>query len=261
MTTPSPPDPALGIFETMLVVAGRPIELDAHLDRLEASLEALFGLALPVEARELVNGRAAGIDLGRLRLTVAPAAAGVAYDAIAREIDPQVSFPDWEHSPELLAQPLAGGLGSHKWADRSRLRDAAEGTVPLLLDRDDEVLEAGWANVFAAFDGALVTPRADGRILAGITRAAAIAIARETGIEVQERRLGRDQLLEADEVFLTGSVRGVAPARALDGAALPKAGGISRLVGDALRRRWIPVAGAAGARERAASPPPGRLAR
>jgi para-aminobenzoate synthetase / 4-amino-4-deoxychorismate lyase len=254
MTAPSPPDPALGVFETMLVVAGAAIERDAHMARLEASLEALFGLALPIEARELVAERAAGIDLGRLRLTVAPEAGGASCDAVAREIDPQIPFPDWERGPELLGQPLAGGLGFHKWADRSRLRETAEGTVPLLLDRDDEVLEAGWANVFAACDGKLVTPRADGRILAGIARGAAIGIAREAGVEVHERRLGRDQLLEADEVFLTGSVRGVAPARALDGAALPQAGELSRLVGDALRRRWTRLAVAAGAPERAASP-------
>jgi para-aminobenzoate synthetase component I len=260
MTTPTPLDPALGLFETLLVVAGKPIELDAHLRRLEASLEALFGLALPAEARDLVADRAAGIDLGRLRLTAAPASGAVSYDAVAREVDPQISFPDWEHGPELLTQPLAGGLGFHKWADRSRLRETEEGAVPLLLDRDDEVLEAGWANVFAAFDGKLVTPSADGRILAGITRGAAIEIARGAGIEVSERRLRREQLLEADEVFLTGSIRGVATARALDGAALPRAGEVSRLVGDALRRRWIPAAVAADAAERAASPPPGPLA-
>jgi para-aminobenzoate synthetase/4-amino-4-deoxychorismate lyase len=261
MTTPSPPDPALGVFETLLVIAGRPVELDAHLNRLAASLEALFGLALPAGAPELVIERAAGIELGRLKLTVAPGAGGPTYGAVAREIDPRIFFPSWEHGPELLAQPLAGGLGLHKWADRSRLWGATAGAVPLLLDRDGEVLEAAWANVFAAFDGTLITPRADGRILAGTTRAAAIGIAREAGIEVHERRLGREQLRAADEVFLTGSVRGVAPARALDGAALPPAGELSRLVGDALRRRWIPPAVATGARERAAAPPPGRLAR
>ena len=261
MTSASHPDPALGIFETLLVIGGGPIELDAHMDRLAASLEALFGLALPAEALELIDERAAGINLGRLRLTATPAADGVAYDAVAREIDPRIFLPDWEHGPELLAQPLAGGLGFHKWADRSRLRDTPEDAVPLLVDNGDEVLEAGWANVFASFDGTLVTPRADGRILAGVTRAIAIAIASEAGIEVRERRLRRIQLLEADEVFLTGSVRGVAPARALDGEPLPQAGEISRLVGDALRQRWTPPAVAAVAPGRATAPPPGRPAR
>jgi branched-subunit amino acid aminotransferase/4-amino-4-deoxychorismate lyase len=36
------PDPQQGVFETLLVLNGRPIELDAHLARLEASLKALF---------------------------------------------------------------------------------------------------------------------------------------------------------------------------------------------------------------------------
>jgi para-aminobenzoate synthetase / 4-amino-4-deoxychorismate lyase len=255
------PDPAHGVFETLLVVAGRPIELDAHMARLGASLETLFGPGLPAGARDLVLERSAGIDLGRLRLTVAPLDGGLGHDVVAREIDPALFFPAPQHGAELRGLPFAGGLGSHKWADRSPLQGAAPGPVPLLLDRGDEVLEAGWANVFAARDGALVTPRTDGRILPGIARAGAIEVARAAGIEVRELRLGRDELLAADEVFLTGSVRGVAPAGSLDGAALPEAGELSRLVGDALRRRWTSAPVAAAPPEHAAAPPPGPPAR
>ena len=110
------------------------------------------------------------------------------------------------------------------------------------------MLEAGWANVFAAHNGALVTPPADGRILPGIVRARAIELARLAGIGVAEKRLTRRQLLDADEVFLTGSVRGIEPARALDGAEL---GAVSNLVLDIstrLRRHWgYPTAAQEGA--------------
>ena len=47
MTALPPPDPQLGVFETMLVHGGRPIELDAHFERLAASLETLFGGGIP----------------------------------------------------------------------------------------------------------------------------------------------------------------------------------------------------------------------
>src|SRR4051812_42501775 len=58
---PSPhADPGRGVFETMLVLEGRPVELDAHLERLAASLDALFEAELPGDARRLVLDRACG---------------------------------------------------------------------------------------------------------------------------------------------------------------------------------------------------------
>jgi para-aminobenzoate synthetase/4-amino-4-deoxychorismate lyase len=258
---PHRPDPSRGVFETLLVTAGQPVELKAHLDRLDGSLRALFDMKLPASARELVIERSAALGLGRLRLTVVPTDGRARYDVVAREIDAEILFPGWDDSADLRGHHLPGGLGAHKWADRSALPGSEDGTVPLLLDAGDEVLEAGWANVFASFDGALFTPRADGRILPGVARAGAIAVARAAGIEVRERRLNRDELLAADEVFLTGSVRGVAPARSLDGTALPETGELSRLVGDALRRRWTLDPAVAGAQALAAAPPPGPPAR
>src|SRR5215217_882518 len=61
------PDPALGVFETILVRGGVPVDLRAHLARLERSLEALYGSALPdgIEARILAAAAAA--PLQRLR--------------------------------------------------------------------------------------------------------------------------------------------------------------------------------------------------
>ncbi|MEX2413240.1 MAG: aminotransferase class IV, partial [Thermoleophilaceae bacterium] len=45
------PDPALGIFETLLVVDGEPIALDAHLARMSASARQLFGDAAEARTR------------------------------------------------------------------------------------------------------------------------------------------------------------------------------------------------------------------
>ena len=263
------PDPAQGVFETLLVVEGEPIELDAHMARLTASLKALFGAALPSGARDLVRERAEGLALGRLRLTVAPGEAALTPIApggadltsavVTAAVDPALVFPS--RGADLVELPLDGGLGSHKWADRSPLRGVAEGTVPLLLDRGDEVLEVGRANVFVSRGGVLMTPAADGRILPGIARSAAIEVAGAAGHEVLERRIYRDDLFDADEVFLTGSVRGVEPARSLAGAALPAAGALSRLVAAGLRQRWMGQSRAAGAPEPAGAPPRGRPAR
>jgi para-aminobenzoate synthetase / 4-amino-4-deoxychorismate lyase len=261
MTTLPSPDPARGLFETLLVVEEAPIELGAHLDRLSRSLEALFGASLPAGLAGEAAERAGGLGLGRMRITVSPTATGARVKLATEDVNPADFFPAWERGADLRAAICHGGLGCHKWADRRPLERTGDGAVPLLLDRGGEVLEAGRANLFAAFGDVLATPPADGRILPGIARAGAIAAAREARIEVVERRLERDQLLAADEVFLTGSVRGVEPARSLDGTALAVAGGLSRRVGAGLRRRWLGAPSAAAAQAPAAVPPPGQLAR
>lgn len=261
MDAPLTPDPAQGVFETLLVVDGRPIELAAHLDRLGASLEALFGTAAPAGLGDLVTERARGVRLGRLRI-VAGHEHGGGAELTVEDVNPADFFPTRAHGAHLRSHVHAGGLGRHKWADRGPLRRIVTGTaLPLLLDRGDEVLEASRANVFAAVGQVLVTPAADGRILPGIARAGAITAAREAGIEVVERPLPRAELLTADEVFLTGSVRGVEPARSLDGEPLPAPGGLSRRVGDGLRRRWLGAAVADAAPAPAVAPSPGPPAR
>jgi para-aminobenzoate synthetase/4-amino-4-deoxychorismate lyase len=261
MSPISRPDPRRGVFETLLVLDGRPVEAEAHLARLAASLEALFGAGLPAAAREMVGDRAAGRSLARLRLTVTPAGTGLACETATEAVDPALLFPAWDRGAELRGLRFEGGLGAHKWADRSPLPRAEDGTVPLLMERDGEVLETSRANLFAARDGALFTPPADGRILPGIARAASIALARGAGLEVAERRVDRDELLAAEEVFLTGSVRGLEPVRSLDGTALGADRTLSRAIAAGLRRRWRLRSAAAGAAEPAAGQPLGPPAR
>jgi para-aminobenzoate synthetase/4-amino-4-deoxychorismate lyase len=261
MHSSSPPDPARGLFETLLLVAGEPLELDAHLDRLAGSLRELFGSALPQGLADEVRERASAFGLGRLRIDVAPGAAGARARLSAEEVDRADLFPTWERGARLSTDLRPGGLGRHKWADRRSLDDAPEGSVWLLLDRGEEVLEATRGNVFAAFGGVLTTPPADGRILPGIGRSRALAVAAEVGIEAIERPLRRDELLAADEVFLSGSVRGVEPVREIDGVELPASAEVTRRVGAELRRRWLGGRRGDGAPALAAAPPPGLPAR
>jgi para-aminobenzoate synthetase/4-amino-4-deoxychorismate lyase len=212
------PEPALGVFETLLVADGRPRELDAHLARLDASLGVLFGAQCPHGARALVLDRASGAELARLRLTVAPADDGgpLAADVVVARVDAALVMPDWDRSVELAPLVVRGGIGAHKWAD-PRHHAGAEADVaprvPLLLDGDGAVLEASRGNLFAVRDGALVTPPADGRILPGVTRDRVLRLAERLGLPAREEAIALDAMLEATEVFLTGAVRGIEPVR------------------------------------------------
>jgi para-aminobenzoate synthetase / 4-amino-4-deoxychorismate lyase len=231
------PDPAAGVFETTLVVDGRAVEVDAHLARLEASLDALYGEPLPGEARELIADGAAGVALGRLRLTVAP---GLEPNVRVADVDTALVFP--EQADDLAPVTVPGGIGAHKWVDR-RLLDRAQAelqpALPLVLDADGTPLETSRGNLFMVRDGAVVTPALDGRLLPGIARARAIDVAKAAGIEVTEREVGIDELTSADEVFTTGGVRGLEPIRRCVGLGEWDSGELTARVRAELRRAWL----------------------
>jgi para-aminobenzoate synthetase / 4-amino-4-deoxychorismate lyase len=239
---PAPPDPSRGIFETLLIAGGRPVEVVAHLGRLSASVREVFGAELPAAVATDAVKASAGIELGKLRIEVTPGEdGGLRHRIEATPIDRDAFFPDWERGEALRSVGAEGWSGAHKWADRRWLEDAEQQLgpeVPLLVDADGQVLEAGRANLFIVRDGALATPPVDGRILPGTARAATLGIAADLGIEAVERPLRLEELREADEVFLTSSVRGLRPARWLDGAELHRGELVERLAAE-LRQRWL----------------------
>jgi para-aminobenzoate synthetase/4-amino-4-deoxychorismate lyase len=238
------PDRQRGVFETLLVLGGKAVELEPHLARLEASLRSLFpdreppsGLARKLEAE------VAGLALGAVRVTVAPDGGEALRIAIEEvEVEPDRILPPGPAAIDAHTLTVHGGLGGHKWADRTFLDRARKGLgandALLILDWDDALLEASRANAFAAFGGTLLTPPADGRILPGITRSRAIEAAAEAGLEVRETTLLREDLTGADELFLTSSVRGVELIRRLDGTELKPAGEVASMIHATLRRTW-----------------------
>ena len=87
----------------------------------------------------------------------------------------------------------------------------------LLLDKDDKLAEGSGENLFVIKDGVICTNKADDSILMGITRDAAIQIARAEGYAVESRSLELADLTDADEAFFTGTAAEITPIRELDG--------------------------------------------
>ena len=85
----------------------------------------------------------------------------------------------------------------------------------LLLDVQGFVAEGAGENLFVIKDGKIYEPEI-ASALTGITRDSVIQIAREFGLEVQSRRLTRDDIYIADEAFFTGTAAEVTPIRELD---------------------------------------------
>jgi len=86
----------------------------------------------------------------------------------------------------------------------------------LLLDNEGYVSEGSGENIFIVRNGALFTPDL-ASALEGITRETIFVLAKEKGLEVREKRITRDEIYIADEVFFTGTAAEVIPIRELDG--------------------------------------------
>lgn len=86
----------------------------------------------------------------------------------------------------------------------------------IMLDANGFVAEGSGENVFIINDGKLYTPALDAA-LDGITRRTVIAIAADMQLTVTEKRITRDEVYCADEVFFTGTAAEVTPIREVDG--------------------------------------------
>jgi branched-chain amino acid aminotransferase len=119
------------------------------------------------------------------------------------------------HANSLFAKAKANGNYMNAILAREEARETGADDA-LLLDREGFVIEASAANVFIVRAGTLFTPPIEAA-LEGITRDTVIALAGMRGWNVLERRMTRDELYVADEVFLTGTAAELTPVREVDG--------------------------------------------
>jgi para-aminobenzoate synthetase / 4-amino-4-deoxychorismate lyase len=209
----SRPDAAMGVFSTMLVRDGEPVDLAAHLDRLRASAREIYGRDLPADLEGALHDAAATHETARLRVRAGTGNEGITVEPLRAGGD---SMP-----VVLVPAVLPGGLGAHKWVDRRLLDGLARrlGGVPLLVDLDGQVLEAAHANVWIVEGRDLITPPLDGRLLPGTVRARLLEDP-PAGLEPCEEPITLERLAAADEVLLTSAIRGL-HAATLAGARQP----------------------------------------
>lgn len=93
----------------------------------------------------------------------------------------------------------------------------------LLLDYKGKVAEGPVENLFIVKDGELITPKG-GNILEGITRESIMKIAKDNNIEVIEKELELDDLLDADEAFFTGTAAEVSEIGQINDSLIGKGG-------------------------------------
>lgn len=233
-----------GLFEGIRVRAGRIFRLDQHLARLQLGARTI-GLALPFDELEqarivtdTVRAFAQKEAYVRLLVTRGEGPLGVDPTTCKKPTVVCIVAEIGLFSAEQRARGLAMITSSHRRPNPD-VQDVAIKTLnylgsalakqearrqgadeALLLNQSGRVAEAAVANVFALRGRVLATPPALDGCLEGINRGAVMEIARQLGLSVSERSLGRRDLFAADEVFLTGSGAGVIGVRSLDGQAI-----------------------------------------
>jgi len=89
----------------------------------------------------------------------------------------------------------------------------------LMLNENGHLTECSTSNIFIVKDGIVKTPSLDSGILDGITRQNIFKFAAEENIRIVETALTVDDLTSADEIFMSGTIKGVVPVREIVGEA------------------------------------------
>jgi 4-amino-4-deoxychorismate lyase len=223
-------------FETLRVYGGRPFRLAEHLERMRASAGRL-GIAFPDVFEELAEEAlaAAGEPEAALRLYLTPGREGAEAPvplALVSSLPPGLEERR-SRGLSLIsllgvraeAPWLLGGVKSTSYAVNmaAEAEARARGADDAVFVRDDGVvLEGPVTNVWWRRGETLFTPSLELGILAGVTRAALLGAAPGVGHEVVEGAFPLAELLEADEVFTSSSVREVMPVVAVDGHAFER---------------------------------------
>jgi branched-subunit amino acid aminotransferase/4-amino-4-deoxychorismate lyase len=220
------------VFETVRVYGGRPFRLDEHLARLAASARRV-GLPAPdadgfrAAARDAIG--AGGAPDATLRFLWSPGREGRGEPVGLAFVSPIPADLDALRERGLtLAQvswaaTAMAGAKSTSYAANLAARDLAVARGfddALLVGIDGLVLESSVSNVWWRVGETLSTPTLDLPILRGVTRGAVRELALAAGYEVDEVEAPVEDLLAADEVFLTSSVREVMPVVAVDGSTI-----------------------------------------
>jgi branched-chain amino acid aminotransferase len=98
---------------------------------------------------------------------------------------------------------VAGGYANSALAKSEAVQNGFDEAI--FLDSRGFISEGSAENLFVVRDGVLITPPNSASILEGITMRTIIELAKDEGIEVIRRDIGRSELYIADEVFFTGT--------------------------------------------------------
>jgi branched-chain amino acid aminotransferase len=218
-----------GLFETMRAYNGYIFHLDRHLARLRHSAESI-GLADRLTAFDLEAACTKTLDANklkdaRLRLTISAGEGDMTPDPstcssptvliTARNFIPlppekyESGFKAALSSLRRNSQSPLSRLKSTCYMENILARTAARAAgydETIFLNEQGYLAEGSTTNIFLASNGELITPSLESGVLPGITREAVLEIARTSNIKATERWVQLNELIEAQEAFITNSI-------------------------------------------------------
>jgi branched-chain amino acid aminotransferase len=228
-------------YETLRTYGGKPFELDRHLKRLRRSL-GLLGFELKVQDDEIkaridaclsfasnpesylrvIVSRGVGDMSYKFERIPAPTVAMYVkplepYSAAMYEKGVAAIMATLRRNPVEALNPAikASNLLNNALATREAYGKGAFEAI--LLNTRGEVAEGAGSNVFMVRQGRLFTPPLSCGLLQGITREITLELAASTRVPHEEKVLHEGDLRGADELFLTSSLKEIAPVATLDG--------------------------------------------
>ncbi len=246
-----------GVYEVVRTYGGGAFRLHDHLSRLESSARAV-SIPVPLSRTEWEALIREGLQRSRygeclvyIQLTrgVAPRAhlfpssakptvvmtfqeIPETGGALQRQGVPAVTLSDlrWGRCSIKSLNLLANVLAKQEASDA--------GALEAILVKDGLVTEGCSSNVCLVKDGNIVTPPLSDQLLAGVTRAVVLELARKNGIVVEEREVSEEELTRADELFLIGTTIEVLPVSRLNGVPVGERvpGTVTQAVRDAFQR-------------------------
>ena len=136
-------------------------------------------------------------------------------DALEKGVDVCVS--SWNRNAPNTIPVMAKASGNYLSGTLVAIEAKENGyDEGICLDSDGFVSEGSGENIFMIKNGSLITPPLSSSILDGITRDSVMIIAKDLNIDCIERRITREELYLADELFFTGTAAEITPIRSVD---------------------------------------------
>ena len=246
----------MGLFETMRAVSGKVFRLGDHAERLFSSAQKLgIKHQLTKDAVEKAIDEvlsANSFSDARLRLTLTAGSmsdetSGATLLITATDFAPYPS-EYYENGVRVIlcdfrqtgADPLCGHKTTNYFARLMALRKAHEkqAAESLWFTTDNRLAEGCVSNVFVVKDSVLCTPPLTTPVLNGIARRTVCEIAIEKQIELKEKDLTVENLLEADEIFITNVIMLAMPVTSVESHTIAngKPGPITKQILDSFRQ-------------------------
>jgi len=225
------------VYEVSSVLNGKLVDNRAHVARLHRSLTEL-SMAPPCSDEELVAAQHQLLELNNLKegMLYLQVSRGVADRDFAFPKDPKSSLVMFTQEAALIDRPSAKtginviSVPDIRWARRdiktvgllapslAKQQALDAGANDAWMVQDGYVTEGTSNNVYIVHSNNVIQTRQLGNeILSGITRDAVLRFAKESGFTVIEEPFTVDQVVAADEAFLTSASAFVVPVVSIDG--------------------------------------------